>query len=101
MIRRYPRIASEYAVIREQSPTYQGWSESLQLILFAEGAPGFDEIPLNHAVDQLNVQVPDVWPHSFPQARFLSAVDCVQADRLQRKVAEEMARVFSEVDLLL
>jgi Asp-tRNA(Asn)/Glu-tRNA(Gln) amidotransferase A subunit family amidase len=31
----------------------------------------------------------------------LSAVDFVQADRMRRKVAEEMARVFSEVDLLL
>jgi Asp-tRNA(Asn)/Glu-tRNA(Gln) amidotransferase A subunit family amidase len=45
--------------------------------------------------------VPDAWPNIFRQARFLSAVDFVQADRLRRKVAEEMARIFSEVDLLL
>ena len=32
---------------------------------------------------------------------FLSAVDFVQADRMRRKVAVEMARVFGEVDLLL
>jgi Asp-tRNA(Asn)/Glu-tRNA(Gln) amidotransferase A subunit family amidase len=75
--------------------------DSLQLILFAEGAAAFEEITLNHAVDQLKVQVPDAWPNSFRQSRFLSAVDFVQADRLRRKVAEEMARVFSEVDLLL
>jgi Asp-tRNA(Asn)/Glu-tRNA(Gln) amidotransferase A subunit family amidase len=31
----------------------------------------------------------------------LSAVDFVQADRLRRKVALEMQRVFSQVDLLL
>jgi Asp-tRNA(Asn)/Glu-tRNA(Gln) amidotransferase A subunit family amidase len=31
----------------------------------------------------------------------LSAVDFVQADRMRRKVAQEMARVFSEVDVLL
>jgi Asp-tRNA(Asn)/Glu-tRNA(Gln) amidotransferase A subunit family amidase len=37
----------------------------------------------------------------FRQARFLSAVDFVQADRMRRKVAIEMARIFSEVDLLL
>jgi len=37
----------------------------------------------------------------FRQSRFLSAVDFVQADRFRRKVAEEMARVFSHVDLLL
>jgi Asp-tRNA(Asn)/Glu-tRNA(Gln) amidotransferase A subunit family amidase len=75
--------------------------DSLQLILFAEAAAAFEEITLNHAVDQLKAQVPDAWPNSFRQARFLSAVDFVQADRLRRKVAEEMARVFSKVDLLL
>jgi Asp-tRNA(Asn)/Glu-tRNA(Gln) amidotransferase A subunit family amidase len=75
--------------------------DSLQLILFAEGAAAFEEITLNHDVDQLKMQVPDAWPNSFRQSRFLSAVDFVQADRFRRKVAEEMARVFSEVDLLL
>ncbi len=47
------------------------------------------------------MQVPDAWPNSFRQARFLSAVDFVQTDRFRRKVAKEMARVFSQVDLLL
>jgi Asp-tRNA(Asn)/Glu-tRNA(Gln) amidotransferase A subunit family amidase len=75
--------------------------DSLDLILFAESAAAFEEITLNHQLDQLKVQVPDAWPNVFRQSRFLSAVDFVQADRFRRKVAEEMARVFSEVDLLL
>jgi Asp-tRNA(Asn)/Glu-tRNA(Gln) amidotransferase A subunit family amidase len=50
---------------------------------------------------QLKAQVPDAWPNLFRQSRFLSAVDFVQADRFRRKVAQEMARVFSQVDLLL
>ena len=37
----------------------------------------------------------------FRSARFLSAVDFVQADRLRRKVALEMARVFKDVDVLV
>jgi Asp-tRNA(Asn)/Glu-tRNA(Gln) amidotransferase A subunit family amidase len=45
--------------------------------------------------------VPDAWPNIFRQSRFLSAVDFVQTDRMRRKVAQEMARVFSDVDLLL
>ena len=45
--------------------------------------------------------MPDAWPNLFRQARFLSAVDFVQADRLRRRVAQEMARIFSQVDLLL
>ena len=75
--------------------------DSLQLILFAEGAAAFEELTLSHGVDQLKMQVPDAWPNTFRQARFLSAVDFVQTDRFRRKVATEMARVFSQVDLLL
>src|SRR5437016_330471 len=74
---------------------------SLNLILFAEGAAAFEELALNRGVDQLKVQTPDAWPNLFRQSRFLSAVDFVQADRFRRKVAQEMARIFSEVDLLL
>jgi Asp-tRNA(Asn)/Glu-tRNA(Gln) amidotransferase A subunit family amidase len=75
--------------------------DSLQLILFAEGAAAFEELTLSHDVDQLKMQTYDSWPNLFRQARFLSAVDFVQADRMRRKVAIEMARIFSEVDLLL
>ncbi len=75
--------------------------DSLQLILFAEAAAAFEELTLSGGLNQLKVQVPDAWPNSFRQARFLSAVDFVQADRFRRSVAQEMARVFSQVDLLL
>src|SRR4029077_19957912 len=56
---------------------------------------------LNGGMNQLRVQTPDAWPNIFREARFLSAVDFVQADRFRRKVANEMARIFSQVDLLL
>jgi Asp-tRNA(Asn)/Glu-tRNA(Gln) amidotransferase A subunit family amidase len=75
--------------------------DSLDVILFAEAAAAFEDLTLSHRVDQLRVQVPDAWPNLFRQSRFLSAVDFVQSDRLRRKVANEMARVFSQVDLLL
>jgi Asp-tRNA(Asn)/Glu-tRNA(Gln) amidotransferase A subunit family amidase len=75
--------------------------DSLNLILFAEGAAAFEELTLSGGLRELKAQVPDAWPNLFRQARFLSAVDFVQADRMRRKVAEEMARVLSEVDLLL
>ncbi|HUB82578.1 MAG TPA: amidase [Bryobacteraceae bacterium] len=78
------------------------WSyDSLQLILFAEAAASFEDLTLSGGLAQLKAQVPDAWPNLFRQARFLSAVDFVQADRLRRKVAQEMARIFSQVDLLL
>ena len=75
--------------------------DCLNLILFAEGAASFEELTLSGGLNQLKAQVPDAWPNIFREARFLSAVDLVQADRFRRKVAEEMARVFSQVDLLL
>ena len=75
--------------------------DSLNLILFAEGAAAFEELTLSGGLRELKAQVPDAWPNLFRQARFLSAVDFVQADRMRRKVAQEMARLMSEVDLLL
>src|SRR5258705_463795 len=74
---------------------------SLMPILFAEGAASFEELALNHQLGSLKVQVKDAWPNLFREARFLSAVDCIQADRLRRRVALEMARVFRDVDVLI
>ena len=75
--------------------------DSLQHVLFAEAAAAFEELTLSGDVDKLKAQVPDAWPNFFRMSRFLSAVDFVQADRLRRRVAMEMVRVFSQVDLLL
>jgi len=79
-----------------------GWPyDSLNAILFAESAAAFEELTISHGVDQLKMQTYDSWPNLFRQSRFLSAVDFVQTDRFRRKVAMEMGRVLSEVDLLL
>jgi Asp-tRNA(Asn)/Glu-tRNA(Gln) amidotransferase A subunit family amidase len=74
---------------------------SLQHVLFAEAAAAFEELTLSGDLRTLKAQVPDAWPNLFRQSRFLSAVDFVQADRFRRRVAEEMARVFANVDVLL
>src|SRR5215468_4843988 len=74
---------------------------SLMPILFAEAAAAFEDLTLKGRLRELKAQVPDAWPNLFRQSRFLSAVDFVQADRFRRSVAQEMARIFSQVDLLL
>jgi Asp-tRNA(Asn)/Glu-tRNA(Gln) amidotransferase A subunit family amidase len=74
---------------------------SLMPILFAEGAASFEDLALNNQLGALKVQVKDAWPNLFREARFLSAVDTVQADRFRRKVALEMARIFRDVDMLV
>ena len=74
---------------------------SLMHVLFSEAAASFEELTLGGGLGTMKAQVPDAWPNLFREARFLSAVDFVQADRFRRRVAAEMARVFSEVDVLL
>ncbi|WP_424683375.1 amidase [Frateuria sp. YIM B11624] len=75
--------------------------DDLNVLLFAESAAAFEELTLSGEADRMREQTPDAWPNLFRESRFLSAVDFVQADRLRRKVAIEMARVMGEVDLLL
>jgi Asp-tRNA(Asn)/Glu-tRNA(Gln) amidotransferase A subunit family amidase len=75
--------------------------DCLNAILFAESAAAFEELTLSHGVDTLRAQSADAWPNTFRQSRFISAVDLVQADRLRRAVAQQMQRLFTEVDLLL
>ena len=63
---------------------------SLHVLLFTEAAAAFEDTDLEWPGrgSRLKVQVPDAWPNLFREARFLSAVDFVQADRLRRKVAQ-------------
>ena len=74
---------------------------ALMLILFSEAAAAFEELTLSGKSRTLKVQLPDAWPNLFRMSRFLSAVDFVQADRVRRRFAQEMARIFTQVDLLL
>jgi Asp-tRNA(Asn)/Glu-tRNA(Gln) amidotransferase A subunit family amidase len=93
-VRRLGMVATEV--------TLPDWPySSLMPLLFSEAAASFEELTLSGDARTLKVQVPDAWPNLFRLARFLSAVDFVQADRFRRRVATEMARVFSEVDLLI
>ena len=75
--------------------------DSLLPILFAEGAASFEELTLSGQMASIKMQTRDAWPNLFRETRFLSAVDTVQADRMRRKVASEMGRIFREVDLML
>jgi Asp-tRNA(Asn)/Glu-tRNA(Gln) amidotransferase A subunit family amidase len=74
---------------------------ALNIILFSEAAASFEELTLSHKDDELKMQVFDAWPNTFRQARFLSAVDLVQADRLRRQAAAAMNQLLTKVDVLL
>ena len=70
-------------------------------ILLAEAAAAFEDLTLDGRDDQLAWQDADGWPNTFRAARFLSAVDIIQADRLRRRVMHEMDRLFAGVDAIL
>ncbi|MBB3224163.1 amidase [Pseudoduganella umbonata] len=74
---------------------------SLNTILFAEAAAAFEEWTFSGKMELLSEQTPDAWPNLLREARFLSAVDFVQADRMRRMVAQHMATVFKQIDVLL
>ncbi|MBL0170561.1 MAG: amidase [Gemmatimonadaceae bacterium] len=74
---------------------------ALMLILFAEAAAAFEELTLSGKSRTMKVQVPDAWPNLFRMSRFLTAVDFVQADRLRRRFAHELATIFEKVDVLM
>jgi Asp-tRNA(Asn)/Glu-tRNA(Gln) amidotransferase A subunit family amidase len=75
--------------------------DSLMGILFAEAAAAFEDLTLSDRDDELTWQDEDAWPNAFRKARFLSAVDHVQLDRLRRLVMRQMDAVFQSVDVII
>jgi Asp-tRNA(Asn)/Glu-tRNA(Gln) amidotransferase A subunit family amidase len=75
--------------------------DALRHLLFAEAAAAFEDLTLEDTDDTLTRQDPGGWPNSFRKARFLSAVDHIQLDRLRRRVMQDMDALFRRVDVLL
>jgi len=75
--------------------------DALRYILFAEAAAAFEELTLENTDDMLARQDPGAWPNSFRKARFLSAVDHIQLDRLRREVMKVMDETLRKVDVIL
>ncbi len=74
---------------------------ALMNILYAEAAATFEELTLSDADDTLTWQDEGAWPNTFRKARFLSAVDHVQLDRLRYQVMLALDGLFSEIDVLV
>jgi len=74
---------------------------ALLMTLEAEAAAAFEELTLSDRDDELTWQIAAAWPNTWRRARFISAVDLIQADRLRRRVMGHMAQVFEEVDFIL
>jgi len=72
--------------------------EPLKLILFAEAAAAFDELTRSNQDDLLVRQEEDAWPNFFRLARFVPAVEYIQANRVRTLLMIAMEELFSHVD---
>lgn len=68
-------------------------------ILSAEAAAAFDGLTRSGKDDQLVRQTRNAWPTTFRAARFIPAVEYIQANRLRSQLIADMAKVFEEVDV--
>ncbi len=74
---------------------------ALMNALYAEAAAAFETLTLENTDDTLKWQDDGAWPNTFRKARFLSAVDHVQLDRLRYLVMQALDGLFSGIDALI
>ena len=74
---------------------------ALMNILFAEAAASFEDLTLTNTDDTLTWQDAAAWPNAMRKARFLSAVDHVQLDRLRYLVMQALDSLFTQCDVLI
>lgn len=75
--------------------------DALQHILHAEAAAAFEDLTLSGRDAMLSGQGPRDWPNVFRAARFLSAVDHMQLERLRRQVMQDLDLAFADVDVMI
>lgn len=74
---------------------------ALRIILNAEAAAAFDEVTRTNQDDLLVRQTANAWPNSFRTARFIPAVEYIQANRVRTLLMQRMAEVFASVDVFI
>ena len=70
-------------------------------MLEAEAAAAFDELTRTGRDKLLTEQGPDDWPNNFRCARFVPAVEYIQASRARRLAMEAVGKVFAEFDVIV
>ena len=73
----------------------------LWLILAAEAAAAFDQITREGSVDSMARQDDSAWPNIFRAARFIPAVEYINANRIRSLLMADMARLMNEVDVFV
>lgn len=71
----------------------------LSFILTAEGATAFDQLTLSNRDDEMRRQGKSAWPNLFRSARFIPAVEYLQANRARQVLIQKMDSMMQKVDL--
>jgi Asp-tRNA(Asn)/Glu-tRNA(Gln) amidotransferase A subunit family amidase len=72
---------------------------SLSFILRAEAAAAFDVLTRSDEDDLMVRQGQDAWPNIFRVARFIPAVEYIQANRIRYLLIQQMEGIMNQVDL--
>jgi Asp-tRNA(Asn)/Glu-tRNA(Gln) amidotransferase A subunit family amidase len=75
--------------------------EAMIAILNAEAAAAFDELTRTGRDKLLTEQSENDWPNQFRTARFIPAVEYVQADRARMIAIEAVAKAFDGFDVIV
>jgi Asp-tRNA(Asn)/Glu-tRNA(Gln) amidotransferase A subunit family amidase len=74
---------------------------AMRLILVAEAAAAFDELTRSGRDAQLVQQTPRDWANTFRTARFIPAVDYVNANRVRTLAMQRWHDLFEQVDVIV
>jgi len=75
--------------------------DPLAFILSAEAAAAFDDLTRSGQLDRMARQERESWPVVFRSARFIPAVEYIQANRHRARLVEAMNRLMESVDVLI
>lgn len=75
--------------------------QAMRSILVAEAAAAFDDLTRSGRDKLLTEQTSNDWPNTFRSARFIPAVEYLQASRARTTAMELAAKVFEQVDVIV
>jgi Asp-tRNA(Asn)/Glu-tRNA(Gln) amidotransferase A subunit family amidase len=75
--------------------------QAMRTILVAEAAAAFDDLTRSGRDKLLTEQSKDDWPNTFRSARFIPAVEYIQANRARMIAMGAVNKVFDQVDVIV
>lgn len=74
---------------------------ALRIILTAEAGAAFDELLRSGRTAEMVGQGPNAWPQTFREARFIPAVDYINANRVRTQVMRTWEKLMESVDVIV